>query len=397
MKKEADNIVHIRPVVPIDSNQEQVRVENKKKYKKIIIVGLILLSVLGITLGVYVNITTFTDTSLTTAYSDVSVMNSSCVDFIDGFLKYGKDGATYIDFNGEAVWNHPYEISSPIVVTTDVSAVIADSGGNQVVVVDKDGVKGEFETYLPIEKVTVSQQGVVAVLMNDGTTSQIICYDAVGNILAEHKSTLTGKGYPTALALSDDGQILLVSYLQVGEDGITSNYVYYSFGNTEQVTEDIIASGTKENVVIPEVKFLTSEVSVVINEQSMEIYKGTESIELQCEVVFEDEVESVFYGDKEIGFIFKSSNNDTKELRVYNTSGEVKLSIEITGEYESVDIINNQIVLYEKEHCLIYSLQGIEKFNGEMGMELTGVFPMLGINKYVIVGDEGMQKVRLVR
>lgn len=397
MKRKKDNIVHIRPVVPIDPDQKQERIDGKKKYKKIVVICLVILTITGVTLGLYFNLTTFTDTGIIVDYDDVSVMNSSCVDYLEGFLKYGKDGATYINFNGEAVWNHPYEISNPIVVTTDVSAVIADSGGNQVVVVDEDGVKGEFETYLPIEKVTVSEQGVVAVLMNDESTSQIICYDAVGNILAEHKSTLTGNGYPTGLALSNEGQTLLVAYLQVGEDGIVSNYVYYSFGNVEQVTEDVIISGTKEGVIIPEVKFFNSDISVLINSQSMEIFKGTENIELQCEVVFEDEVESVFYGDQEIGFVFRNSIDDTKELRVYSTNGELKIAIEIIGEYESVDIINNQIILYEKETCLIYSLQGVEKFNGEMGMELSGVFPITGINKYVIVGDEGMQKVRLVR
>lgn len=397
MKKTKDNIIHLRPVVPLGEGQVYHVSDNRKLYRKIVILILIMFLVLGGGAIVYIHLTTFTNVVIVENYEDVSVANSSCIDFAMGFIKYGKDGATYINYQGKSVWNQAYEMSNPMIKTTEGCAVIADNGGNQVVIVDADGVKGEFETYLPIEKVTVSEQGIVAVLMNDGASPQVICYDTAGNILVEHKTTLAGKGYPTGMALSADGTVLLVTYLQISETGITSNYVYYNFNNVDQVTEDIILSGSKTETVIPEVEFLSSEISVMVNENSMEIFKGTEIIELQCEVIFDKEVESVFYGEKQIGIIFKNSVGDTKELRVYNTSGDEIVSLEIVGEYESVDIINNQIILYEKGSCVIYSLLGVEKFNGEMSSELLGVFPVLGINKYVIIGNEGMQEVRLTR
>ncbi len=397
MKKTRDNIIHLRPVVPLGEGQVYHVSDNRKKYKKVIIMIIVILLLLLVGCVAYINLTTFTNITVVTNYEGVSVANSTCVDFQSGFIKYGKDGATYINYQGNSIWNQAYEMSNPVIKITGECAVIADSGGNQVVVVDASGVKGEFETYLPIEKVAVSEQGIVAVLMNDGSSPQVICYDAAGNILVEHKSTLAGKGYPTGMALSTDGTVLLVTYLQISETGITSNYVYYSFNNIDQVTEDVIMSGSKEETVIPEAEFLNAEISVMINENSMEIFKGTESIELLCEVIFDKEVESVFYGEKQIGIIFKNSIGDTKELKVYNTSGSEIVSLEIIGEYESVDIVNNQIILYEKGNCVIYSLLGVEKFSGEMGTELLGVFPVFGVNKYVIIGNEGMQEVRLTR
>lgn len=397
MKKEKNNIVHIRPVVPLDEGQRKDNRNIRRKYRKILVLILVGICTVAIAIGVYSQLTLFTNIYVVTNYEDVSVVNSSCVDFVSGFLKYGKDGVSYINYEGETIWNQPYEISNPIVETTTDCAVVADSGGNQVVVIDEEGVKGEFETYLPIEKVTVSNQGIVAVLMNDGISPQIICYDAVGNILIEHKSTITGTGYPTGVAFSENGETLLVTYLQVTETGINSNYVYYSFSNSEQVTQDVIAEGSKSGVVIPEAEFLASEISVIISNESMSIFKGIETVELVCEVAFDKELESVFYGNAQIGLIFKDTMSDTKELRVYNTSGNVMFSTEIIGEYESISIVNNQIILYEKENCIIYSLFGVEKYNGTMNTELSGVFPVFGINKYVIIGSEGMQKVRLTR
>lgn len=392
-----NNIVHLRAVVELDDDEKVRKIKWSKKHKRLLIVGGVLMSIAGVALGVYSQLNTYTNIYITTNYEDVTVVNSSCEPFVSGFLKYGKDGVAYINYKGESVWNYAYEIASPVVTVSGDVAVIADSGGNQIVVVDENGVKGEFETYLPIEKVAVSKQGIVAVLMNDGTSPQIICYDAVGNTLIEHKSTLTGLGYPLALALSNDGETMLVTYLQVSESGISSNYAYYSFSDSQQVTEDVIYSGNKTGVAIPEAKYLSDNISVLVGSQSLDIFSGSEEIEQIAQIYLEDEVESVFYGESQIGLILKNPVSDIKELRVYNTSGEVMISVEITGEYESVDIINNQVILYESGSCVIYSLFGIEKYNGEMGMELSGVFPVWGVNKYVVVGDEGMQEVRLTR
>lgn len=396
--KRKDNIIHLRPVVPLDDDGKNQN-SNRNNRERTIAILVVVAMTIAVSIGIvaYTQWTMFTNISVVETYEDVNVVNSSCEDFLSGFLKYGKDGASYIDYQGETIWNEPYEISNPIAATSSLSAVIADLGGNQIVVVDEDGIKGEFETYLPIEKITVSEQGIVAVLMYDGQSPQIICYDAAGNTLVELKSTLVGNGYPTSLSLSSDAETLLVSYLQISETGIVGNYIYYSFSNADQVTEDVIASGSKESTIIPEVKFLKSNISVIISEQSLEIFKSDDTVELVAEIEFENDVESVFYGDAQVGLVFKNSVGDTKELRVYNTNGDVIVSTEITGEYEDIDIINNQIILYEKENCIIYTLSGKEKYNGEMSMELSGVFPVFGINKYVIIGDEGMKEVRLTR
>ena len=100
----------------------------------------------------------------------------------------------YLSQQGEEKWNQAYQIKTPTVVAGDDCAIIFDKGGNDVVIFQKDGVKGEIHTTLPIEKATVSSQGIVCAVLKDSSSPKIVCYDTAGNILVEHKTSLTGTG-----------------------------------------------------------------------------------------------------------------------------------------------------------------------------------------------------------
>ena len=79
---------------------------------------------------------------------------------------------------------------------------MADRGGNSIMVFTKDGLKGEIETTLPIEKIAISDQGIVSAILKNENSPQIISYDAAGNILVEQQITLGTTGYPVALDMT---------------------------------------------------------------------------------------------------------------------------------------------------------------------------------------------------
>ena len=49
---------------------------------------------------------------------------------------------------------------NPFVDVNEVSAVVADKGGNDIMIFQREGLKGEIKTTLPIEKISVSEQGL---------------------------------------------------------------------------------------------------------------------------------------------------------------------------------------------------------------------------------------------
>lgn len=63
-------------------------------------------------------------------------------------LKYTKDGASYLDKSGKAVWSMSYELKSPIrcVYVNGDYAVIGDQQGNDIYIVDKTGSQGQATT-----------------------------------------------------------------------------------------------------------------------------------------------------------------------------------------------------------------------------------------------------------
>lgn len=398
MKKEKDNIVPIPGVIHTGGEQNDPNSFNRKRKKKKKIIGLsiLIISIIGIGVMIATQLQTYTSVKVLQTYTGVTVTNSNYEAFESGCLRYGKDGVAYITDEGQAIWNYSYEISNPIIVKGDKSAAIADSGGNKIIVMDETGVKGEIDTILPIEKIAISEQGIVAALLTDGTTPQIICYDAVGNVLVTHKASFSGTGYPLDLALSPDGTTLLVTYLQVTEEGILSVYTYYDFSSGDMVSNNVIGSGEKEEVLIADVYFLDNEHSVMISSEGVAFFQGEKSPELLVEIEIEEKIKSVFSSEELIGLIIEQPESGTYALVVYNNKGEEKLSEVFIGNYTNAEIIDNEIILYEGQQCLIYSIYGIKKFEGMMETDILGIFPIFGINKYTVIGNEEINKIRLV-
>ena len=84
---------------------------------------------------------------------------SSTTEFVpcgENVLKYTKDGASYLDKSGKAVWSMSYELKSPICYVNGDYAVIGDQQGNDIYIVDKTGSQGQATTLLPILRASVS-------------------------------------------------------------------------------------------------------------------------------------------------------------------------------------------------------------------------------------------------
>ncbi len=340
----------------------------------------------------------YTGIRVAESYSSMGSANSRYEKFASGYLRYGRDGVAHIDNKGKEKWNQSYQMSTPIIEVTQECAVVADSGGNQIIVLGKDGIKGTIRTEFPIEKVTVSKQGIVAVLTKDKEMPRVMCYDAVGNLLVEHKPASSKTGYPIDLSLSLDGEMLLVTYIQIVDGEVSSNYKYFSFGEEAKKEKDnVVAEGTVKDIILPETYFVNHNTSVMVGDSGFMIFKGQELPQLMTNVSVESTIEKTFHSNKYIGFVLEGDEGKDSKLQIYNLSGKLVTDIDYDGKYENVDIINDEVILYEGTQCRIFKLNGIERFCGEMNMNIKGVFPALGLNSYLVIENEGIKKVQLVR
>ena len=71
---------------------------------------------------------------------------ASYVRYGTNVIKYSRDGASYINDKGEAVWSEAYEMRSPLAVVSGDYAAIADREGRNIYIFDLKGCQGKVQT-----------------------------------------------------------------------------------------------------------------------------------------------------------------------------------------------------------------------------------------------------------
>lgn len=382
---------------PETEAMEEAKRQKRKRWKK---TGIIAGSILAVSIGIYllINLQTYTSVRTVDTYPVSGAASNEYKQFADGVLKYSRDGISYLDQKGSEVWNQPYQIQNPVVDVNETSGAVADKGGNAILVFNEEGLRGEIETDLPIERISVSEQGIVSVILIDESSSQILCYDAAGNILVEHKTSVNGTGYPMDAALSPDGEILQVLYLYTQDGTITSRVAYYNFGQEgESETDHQVTEQEYKDVVMADGFFMKQSVSAAVGDNMLTIFRGKSVPEEAVKVEIDKEIKSVFHSQKYIGMILKNEGKEGYELRLYNDRGQMAMSEDFSGDYSNVKICGSQVIMYDGKNCSIFTRGGIQKFEGEMNSNILEIFPVAGVNKYIVMNENGMEVVRLVK
>lgn len=379
----------------LDELEEKIRQHKKRYIKKvsIVIVTIVLALVGGVT---YVMNQTYTDTRILNTYSDGAEDGAQYVEFAGGILKYTRDGAVFLNDKGKEKWNAAYQIQTPIASVKKNAATIADKGGNDISVFGKNGLKGEIHTNLPIEKTAVSSQGIVSAILKDGNTFRIVCYDAAGNILVEHKTSPSVTGYPMDIDISDNGYMLLVSYLMVEDGVLTGRVAYYNFGDAGKNKEDyIVTQEVYSDSVIPTVLFMDDQTSVVVSDREIVIYKGKDIPKKLTTIKMNNGMKSVFYNEKMIGVV--SNEKGGNVLHLFDKKGQSVLNREFEGEYKNAKISGNLVILNSGKQCTVFSKGGTQRFVGEFDSDILEIKPLMGLNKYLVINTNGFEEIRFTK
>jgi len=224
--------------------------EQKSKFRRRVMIGIACVLAAAVAVFLIIHLQTYTLAQVTDTYKISGVSENSYEEFAGGVLKYSRDGISYLNQKGEEQWNQPCQIKSPFVNVNQMSAAVADKGGNTIMIFQKDGLKGEIQTTLPIERLSVSEQGIVSVILKNESAPSIVCYDTAGNILVEHQASLVGTGYPLDVSISADATVMQVIFLRVQEGKLESRVGYYNFGEKgEEQTDHEVASKEYKNSV----------------------------------------------------------------------------------------------------------------------------------------------------
>ncbi len=339
------------------------------------------------------------------ATTNKNVSDSGFVKFAyfgENMIKYTKDGATYIDASGKNIWTQSYEMKSPIINVNGDYVIIADQQGNDIYICNTTGCTGVAKTQLPITKAAVSAKGVTAAVVEDSTASYIFYFKKDGDELGINiKMLLSGDGYPVDLALSPDGQQIVMSVMYMTNGALKNKVVFYDFSEIGKNVNNRFVGGFEEEFddkMVARVRYLNDETVCAFSDKGLTFISVKDVIPdvNVISVPVEEEIESICYSDKYAAVVVDNPSGNPYRLDVYTTDGKQKTSFDFDYDYTGVEIDGEKIMLYNEESCRVYNMDGNLKFNGQMDFAVSCVRDSKKhVNSLIVAGGEVMKELKL--
>lgn len=324
---------------------------------------------------------------------------ASYMSFDGAILHYTSDGAALSSSDSTQIWNETYEMDTPVADTADTAVVIYDQKGTSMCVFDGRGLLGKITTELPILKARVSSQGMIAAILEDGDTTWINFYSPSGETIATGKTRIDSPGYPVDIDVSPNGELLVVSYVYVDGTTPTSYVAFYNFGTTGQNQMDNMVSGyTYADVLVPQVRFLSSDAAVAIRDDGITLYKGAQIPAESLSAGEEEEIVSCFAADQTIGLVMANTeeNSDTPyRMKLYDLKGKLIADKGFQAEYTTIRVDGGRILMYNDKQLSVFDLKGRENFHGTIGEGAIQDVCTISKNRFLVVMNESIATIRI--
>jgi len=365
-------------------------------YRVLIVIGVIAAIAVVMYMG-YKN-TVYTDYTITNTiqYEDSSGANFRY--FNGNVLKYSRDGATAFNMSNDMLFNQTYEMQNPMVDTCGDFVALGDYKGTKIYILNSEGIQGQIDTTLPVQRFCVSANGNVAVVLEEDQITWVRLYNKDGENVASDRTTMKKSGFPLSMDISDDGILLNISYLYVGNGEISSSVAFYNFGSVGQnEIDNLVSVYNYDDETVTYLQFMNSNTSFSIGNKRFAIYKGDQRPERVYDETLTEEVESVFYGENYIGLVYKIVSDKTPyRIDVYNTSGNIVLSKEFAIDYTDVLFNKDLVIIYNSNECVIYDTNGIEKYNSLFKNSIITMVPNGKMKtKYLLVSGSKTDAIEL--
>ena len=315
----------------------------------------------------------------------------------DSILTYSKDGAHCTDRDGEVLWNQTFEIQDVLLDICQDVAAIASYNGRDVYVVNEEKILGNFTVNLPIRNVAVSSSGRVVVVMADTEVTHYKIYSADGKELYEGEATMAGSGYPMAVSLSPNGELMQISYIYLDAGVQKTKVVFYNLGDVGANNADYMVSVHEySDVVVPYVEFMNNQTAYAVGDNMLAIYSGSQKPTEQATFSFKEEIRSVFGNEEYVGLIFYAENAASLYMmNVYDATGKMVGTYHFNVEYSDVIFLEDAFLVYNDAECTLITFENVVKYNGSFEKSVRLMLPRKSSYKYVLVTPDSLDTVQL--
>lgn len=376
--------------------ERKIRAHKRGRFLKILMISAIGVMILGMVLFLW-------DNAVYTSYTEISSFpriagsDSVCLNHNGRILTYSKDGISSMDTKGNLVWNETYQMQEPIVEVNENAVAVGDYNGHIIYVMNEKGKVCEIDTNLPIKDLSVSKTGVVAVVLEDSKVMRLKIYDSKGNEIAESECRMSQTGYPMAVALSDTGEVMQVSYLYVDNGAMKTSMAFYNFSDVGQNSTDRLVGGIEYlDTVVPYIGFLSKDRAFAVGNNRISFYGGTDKPVSIAEKLLNEEIQAVYEGNGYVGLLYIDTTGAALyRIEVYDKDGSLVLNQNIDIDYQNILIQKNSIVIYNNTECVMYSMSGREKYRGTFGKSVSLLIPANKNNRFIMVSPASIDIIEL--
>jgi hypothetical protein len=323
--------------------------------------------------------------------------------FKRGFLKYSKDGVSYIGEKNETYWSSSFEMKDPVIDVNGAYAVIADRTGNTLQIFDeKHGKIGECRTERSLDSASISAGGIVATLEEDSVASYIQFYNPDGTVLdITVKALLEGDGFFTALDLSDDGSQVLVGVAYLEGGVLHGKVAAYDFSEKESSGKGPMRGGVEPFAgknLISEVRYLQNGTAFAASTRGLFFFRvGEQKVEGYSSVEAEEEIRSLCFDRSYVGIVLNDtvSKNGPYRIELYNSSGERVMHANFGEHYSTSFVDKGTVFLLGSDTLTIFLKNGTKQFSGNVDFSLVRAVRRPGENRYLWLGASHIKEVKL--
>lgn len=318
--------------------------------------------------------------------------------FLGGFIRYDRDGAAAYRDNGLQQWNVAYNLKSPIISVCDTYTAIADKGSGTLYIVSEEGKVQRHEVVGKIAGVSVSSQGIAAVIATGTDQDHIYIYSGDSDALLVDIMTVTeNNGFPLAVAISQDGRKLVTSYTAMDDNALMSWVTFYNFGDVGQNYVDNMVGSYSFPALIPYVKFVSNDKLVICKDDGLVFYKMSEVPKVVATQEFTTEIKSVFSDSVCTGVVLKGELEQSNKLLLFrNDDGKQEFEMAIASDYTDIYTSNEEVVYTNGLEVTIVS-DGKKKFQSVFSKNIKRIFRVNDETKYLLIGDSAADEIRLTR
>ena len=315
--------------------------------------------------------------------------------FGNNFIVYNSDGIKCVNYKGEQIWNEAFQMQKPLVDVAGDIVAVADYNGGTIYVMNEKNVLGKIDTGMPIRKFKASGNGYIMAVLDGTNNTPIYVYNTSGDEMLFFNTTMKGFGYPLEIAISQNGMIGAVSYLNVDKGSFYSTVGFYNFGEVGQNYQDnLVSSYIYQGALVPEIKFAGNSKAVAVADNRIMFYSGDQMPRSAGESLLSEKILSLYEDDKYVVLFYDSDNSEHKyKAEIYDYDAKLKDKMYFDIDYTDVFFDNNRIVLYNNEEVLIHVIGGKDKFTGSFDDAILALISTSSPKRFIQVTPNDIKTI----